>query len=491
MLIFTLNREIYMWFDNLKEKRLWSYFNDISSIPRESGNEEGVRRFLLKWAEKNGISAVQDRVGNVIMKKGATPGYENCPAVALQGHMDMVCVKREGSKHDFRTDPIEIVCDGKYISAKDTSLGGDDGIAVATMLDILSDDTLEHGPIECICTVNEEVGLTGAFGLEEKYVSARQLINLDSEEENIFYIGCAGGVDVEATRAINRIKFDNSAYKAVDIEISGLLGGHSGGDIHRMRANAIKVFGRYLSLLPQSRIVSAKGGTKRNVIPSHLKATILVCSIEEAVKAASKLQEDLRVEYCKSDPDITITVKENPEGLSDYTVPSSVNDHIKNILICSPSGVQAYSQTLPGLVETSCNLAILDFGYEKAKVVYSVRSSIESAKLSVATTIRTLCESNGFTVEVGDGYPGWLPNPESALTAKLAAEWEKYTGEKPEITAIHAGLECGIINSKIEGMDSVSIGPNMYDIHSVNEKLDIASAEKMLGFLRASIKDLK
>ena len=480
-----------MWFDNLKEKRLWSYFNDISSIPRESGFENDIRKFLLRWAERNGINAVADSIGNVIMKKPASPGCEDYRPVALQGHMDMVCVKREGSEHNFRTDPIEIVSDGKYISARDTSLGGDDGIAIATMLDILSDDTLVHGPIECICTVNEEVGLTGAFGLDPKNIHARQLINLDSEEEDIFYIGCAGGLDVTATRSVNKQRFDNSVYRAVDVEISGLLGGHSGGDIHKMRANAIVIFGRYINQLPQCRFVTARGGTKRNVIPSYLKATLLVCNISEAIRVAEQLQKDLRVEYCKSDPDITITVTENTSPLKDYTLPSSVNDAIKNVIICSPNGVIANSQTLPGLVETSCNLAILDIGYNKAQLVYSIRSSIESAKKNVAQTIRRLGESNEFSVEIGDGYPGWIPNPDSPLTAKLAGIYEKYTGRKPEITAIHAGLECGIINSKIEGMDSVSIGPNMFDIHSVNERLDIESAERLLGFLRTALKDLK
>ncbi len=476
-----------MWFDNLKEKRLWSYFNDISSIPRESGNEEGVAAFLLDWAGKNGISAVKDSCGNVVMKKPASKGCESYPPVALQGHMDMVCVKREGSEHDFKKDPIDIVCDGKSICAKDTSLGGDDGIAIAIMLDILSDDTLVHGPIECICTVNEEVGLTGAFGLEEKNVSARQLINLDSEEEDIFYIGCAGGLDVTVSRTYKKVK--EAGLHSVEVEISGLLGGHSGGDIHRMRANAIAVFARYLNSLPYSRIIRAEGGTKRNVIPSYLKAEILVKDVDEAVKEAAHLQADLRVEYSYSDPDITINVKETENA--GEALDEDVSEEIKNVLVSSPNGVIAYSQTLPGIVETSCNLAIIRINEEKVEIIYSVRSSIESAKKNVAATIRRLSESNGFEVYCGDGYPGWIPNPSSPLTAKLASCYEKYTGKKPEITAIHAGLECGIINSKIEGMDSVSIGPDMTDIHSVNEHLDIASAERLIGFLRASLKDLK
>lgn len=476
-----------MWFDNLKEKRLWSYFNDISSIPRESGNEEGVASFLLDWAGKNGIFAVKDSTGNVIMKKPASKGCENYPPVALQGHMDMVCVKREGSKHDFKKDPIDIVCDGKYISAKDTSLGGDDGIAIAIMLDILSDDTLVHGPVECICTVNEEVGLTGAFGLEERFVSARQLINLDSEEEDIFYIGCAGGLDVTVNKTYEAV--ETSGEKTVEVEISGLLGGHSGGDIHRMRANAIAVFARYLNSLPYSRIVSAEGGTKRNVIPSYLKAVILVKDTGEALREAEKLQADLRVEYSHSDPGITISVKETAAAAT--ALPEDVSGNVTNILVSSPNGVIAYSQTLPGIVETSCNLAILKIDGERAEIIYSVRSSIESAKKNVAAEIGRLSKSNGFEVSCGDGYPGWIPNPSSPLTAKLAACYEEYTGKKPEITAIHAGLECGIINSKIPGMDSVSIGPNMTDIHSVNEHLDIASAERLMGFLRASLKEMK
>ena len=236
-----------MWYDNLNNKRLWKIFSDISAIPRESGNEEGIRKYLLSWAEEHGIDAFSDSIGNVIMKVKATPGYEDYPSIALQGHMDMVCVKREGSSHDFTKDPIEIETDGKNIWAKDTSLGADNGIAIALALDIFSDEKAQHGPLEGIFTVNEEVGLTGAENVEAKDIDSRRLLNLDSEEEGIFYIGCAGGIDVVGEK---KCRWETAEGESVKIKVSGLLGGHSGGEIHKERANAIKLLGRTLNRIP-------------------------------------------------------------------------------------------------------------------------------------------------------------------------------------------------------------------------------------------------
>ncbi len=475
-----------MWFDNLKEQRLWRYFNEISSVPRDSGKEEGIRTFLVEWAKKNNIDVLVDSVGNVIMKKAATKGFENKESIALQGHMDMVCVKREGSNHDFTKDGIDILLENGSIHARDTSLGADNGIALAMIMDLLSDEEYEHGPLEAICTVNEEVGLSGAFGLEGKYISSRKMINIDNEEEGFFCIGCAGGLDAEATKKTEFTPIKEG--ETVKVEISQLLGGHSGSDINKGRLNAITAFARLLSLLDNYRIVKIEAGTKRNVIPSSLKAEIVVPSSEDVIKTASILQEELRVEYTKGDGNVLFTVTKAP--LSKEALSEKESKRIADALFVSPSGVIAYSQTLSGIVETSCNLAIVHLDNKKCSVIFSIRSSIESAKKNVARIIERIYSSYGFETKVGDGYPGWIPDPEKPMAKKLPEEYKKLTGKIPLVTAIHAGLECGVINDRIPGMDSISIGPNLYDVHSVNEHLEVESAERLLEFLKAVLKDL-
>lgn len=475
-----------MWFDNLKEQRLWRYFNEISSVPRDSGKEEGIRTFLVDWAKKNNIDVLVDSVGNVIMKKAPSKGFENKESIALQGHMDMVCVKREGSNHDFTKDGIDILLENGYIHARDTSLGADNGIALAMIMDLLSDEDYEHGPLEAICTVNEEVGLSGAFGLEEKYISSRKMINIDNEEEGFFCIGCAGGLDAVASKKTEFTPVKEG--ETVKVEISQLLGGHSGSDINKGRLNAITAFARLLSLLDNYRIVSIDAGTKRNVIPSSLKAEIVVPSSEEVIKTASVLQEELRVEFTKGDGNVLFTITKAP--LSKEALSEKESKKLADALFVSPSGVIAYSQTLSGIVETSCNLAIVNLDNKECSVTFSIRSSIESAKKNVARIIERIYSSYGFKTKVGDGYPGWIPDPEKPMAKKLPEEYKKLTGKTPLVTAIHAGLECGVINDRIPGMDSISIGPNLYDVHSVNEHLEVESAERLLEFLKAVLKDL-
>ncbi len=476
-----------MWYDSLNEKMLWKYFDEISSVPRNSGREEKIRAYLLSWAEKNGVYAVSDAAGNVIMKKSATKGYENRASIALQGHMDMVCVKREGSKHDFETDPIEIVLeDNGVIHAKDTTLGADNGIAIATILTLFTDENWEHGPLEAICTVNEEVGLTGASGLEGKYVDSRILINLDNEDEGTFCIGCAGGLNVEEKTDVESAPVTDG--EALFVEISDLNGGHSGGDIDKGRCNAIMSFARYLSLLPSYRLVSVSGGTKHNVIPSYLRAVIVVPSAEEGKKTASLLQKDLRTEFIKGDGSVRISALDTETPKSALIERDS--KRIADALLTSPNGVQSYSQTVEGIVETSCNLAVINVDSKKADVLYSIRSSIESSKKNLALIIMKIYEKNGFTSFPGDGYPGWQPNPSSPLVKGLSEAYREVTGKDPEIKVIHAGLECGVINSRVPGMDSISMGPSARNVHTVDESLEATSAERVLNFLRVSLKRL-
>lgn len=475
-----------MWYDNLENKRLWKIFSDISAIPRESGNEEGIRQYLLAWAKDHGIKAFSDSVGNVIMKVPATKGYEDYPSIALQGHMDMVCVKREGSNHDFTKDPIEVMTDGEKVWAKDTSLGADNGIAIALALDIFSDENAVHGPLEGIFTVNEEVGLTGAENVEAKDIDSRRLLNLDSEEEGIFYIGCAGGIEVTGEK---RCYWEKAEGETVLIRVSGLCGGHSGGEIHKERANSIKILGRALNRIPSFRIASIKGGTRRNVIPSTAEAEILVSDRAVVESVIQNLQKELEVEYKYSDPGITLTVESGEE--KDMVLTESLSRKIADTIFTSPTGVRSWSMALKGVVETSDNMAIISMDRKNVSIIYSIRSSVETSKLNLAYEIQTLLEGNGFKVKIGGGYPAWAPNPDSKFTKEVSQAYRKITGKDPVITAIHAGLECGTINDRIPGMDSLSIGPNLFDVHSVNEHVEVASAERIASFVKEMLKEIK
>lgn len=475
-----------MWYDNLENKRLWSIFEEISSIPRESGNEEGIRRYLLEWAKKHDIYAVADRAGNVIMKAPATKGYDDLPSIALQGHMDMVCVKREGSKHDFTKDPIEIVEENGIIHAKDTSLGADNGIAIALILDIFSDPDAKHGKLEGIFTVSEETGLNGAFGIDPTLIESRRLLNLDSEEEGIFFIGCAGGIEIDAKK---KAKWSEPSGKALKVKVFGGLGGHSGGEINKERANAINILGRFLNRLSYYQIASISGGTRRNVIPSSAEATIIVKDTEVAKTIAVALNNELKGEYAISDKDLTLTIEDS--ALPDKALDRASSAKLGDLLFTSPVGVKAMSLAIPGIVETSDNLAIVSLDENEATVVWSVRSSVESAKLNLAYQIQTLAENYGFKAVLSGSYPAWQPNPKSRFTKEVANAYKKITGKKAVITAIHAGLECGILNEAIDSMDSLSIGPNLFDVHSVNEHVEAASAERTASFVKAMLKDIK
>ena len=475
-----------MWYDVLENKRLWSIFDSISAIPRESGNEEGIRNWLLKWGEEHKLYAVADKTGNVIIKAPATKGYEEYKPIALQGHMDMVCVKTAESTHDFTKDPIEVMTDGKHIFAKDTSLGADNGIAIALILDILSDEKCEHGPIEAIFTISEETGLNGAFGIDASLIDSRKLINLDSEEEGVFYIGCAGGIEIDAER---KVSWQESEGEAVGIRISGLLGGHSGGEIHKERANSIKLMGRLLNRVPSFQIAAISGGTRRNVIPSECDATIVVKDKEIVKSIALNLEKELKAEYELSDPGIRIEVCD--VDMPAKALKKTLSAKLADMLFISPTGVKSMSMSLPGVVETSDNLAICNLDEEKITVIWSVRSSVESSKLNLAYEIQTLAESFGFKALLNGDYPAWQPNVKSKFTKQVVSAYKKLTGKKPIITAIHAGLECGILNKAIEGLDSLSLGPNLFDVHSVKEHIDVASAERTAKFVKNMLKDLK
>ncbi len=475
-----------MWYSKLNNTRLWKIFSEISAIPRESGNEEGIRNYLLSWASEKGIEASADEKGNVYMSKPGTKGFEKLPPVALQAHVDMVCVKKDKSNHDFTKDPIKVKTDGTVIYADGTSLGADDGLGVAIILDIFSDPDAKHGPIEGIFTVEEETGLGGAYAIDASKVKARRLINIDSEEEGIIYIGCAGGVDIDATM---KLKYEKATGTALSVKVSGLLGGHSGGEIHKGRANAIKILARYLDRLPSFQIASISGGTRRNVIPSSAEAIITVSDKTTAISQAKSLQEELSFEYAKNDPGIRISVTETEMPAT--AIKAKKSQKIAGLLLTSPHGVRDMSLSIPGIVETSDNLAIVSMDSDRITVIYSVRSNVDSKKNSLMSEILTLTAAFGFKAKAGGSYPSWTPDPASKLAKEVSAAYKSITGKKAEVTAIHAGLECGIINSIIPGMESVSLGPDLADVHSVNEKADVASAERTAQFVKQMLPMLK
>lgn len=473
----------HMKYNELEPKAVFGYFKDLSDIPRESGNEEGVQQYLLNFAKEHNFTVNVDKAGNVIMKVPATKGYEAYPSVAIQGHMDMVCVKDAGVKHDFAHDPIHILVEGDFITADGTTLGGDDGIAIAMALAVFTDENCKHGPLEGIFTKSEETGMDGAFGLDASLVESRKLINLDSEEEGIIYIGCAGGIETESNLAITK-SATGTGYKGFTLRVQGLMGGHSGGEIDKQRANAIKLAARTLNSLKTIRLENAQGGTKRNVIPSTAEFSFVlkkeeVAALEQAVK---DINEAYANEYATQDPQGTITVeaKECPS----LTFSREDSTRLIRALHMAPHGVEAMSTSLPGVVETSSNMAIIQTTEEGISVISSHRSSIMSSRDDIALRFKEIMETSGATVALKGPYPSWQPDTSSPLLAFCSKAYEDFSHKKPEITAIHAGLECGIINSRVKGMDSVSFGPGMSGVHSTEEKLCISSVERTTRFLK-------
>lgn len=478
----------------------FDYFKQICQIPRESGNEEGMRQYILSWAKENNFKAVRDNSGNIIVYRDATPGYENVPTVALQGHMDMVCVKTADCVHDFKKDPIEVYQDGDLLRARGTSLGGDNGIAVAMAMAIFTDPDAKHGKLEAIFTYSEETGMDGAFNLDGSLISARKLINMDSEEEGVIYIGCAGGVDFIASKKMETEKCPED-YEPVVIKVGGMLGGHSGGEIHLQRANAISVLARMLHAAKLGgfdiRLASMNGGVRRNVIPSSAECLICIPTAhkQDVMHTILGEFEKIKKEFSIQDPDMfedhhcskcdptlarpekTLTVKET-------------NNLIEALYAC-PHGVYAQSLAVKGIVETSNNLAVVKMEGDTVNLEISARSLVESARDSLANRIKVIFDAFGFKTVIKNPYPSWTPDPNSPLANFCAKAWKEQTGKDAVVTSIHAGLECGVINSRVEGMDSVSIGPDLKDVHSVNENLSVSSTKRMYEFVKKLLEIIK
>ena len=475
-----------MELSELKPESVFYYFSEICKVPRPSKKEEKIISYLENFAAEQKLEIKKDEVGNILIKKPATPGKENLKTVVLQSHVDMVCEKNNDVEHDFLTDPIETIIDGEWLKAKGTTLGADNGIGVATELAILAANDIEHGPIECLFTIDEETGLTGAFALKEGFMSGDILLNLDSEDEGELFIGCAGGIDSVGEFHYREVPVP-TGYFFFRVDVKGLKGGHSGGDIHLGRGNANKILNRFLSQTAKKYdmyICEVNGGNLRNAIPREAYA---ICAVPHDAKEPVRVDlnifiADIENEIAVSEPDLKLTLQsETPRKTA---IDQDTSSRLLKTLYAVPHGVYAMSQDIPGLVETSTNLASIKMiDSKKIKIETSQRSSILSARNDMANTVRAAFELGGARVSFGEGYPGWKPNPHSEIREIAVASYKRLFGVDAKVKAIHAGLECGLFLDKYPGLDMISFGPTLTGVHSPDERMHIPSVEKFWNHL--------
>jgi dipeptidase D len=471
---------------------LWQRFYEITQVPRPSKKEGKILAHMRNLFKELSVSFKEDSAGNILAKVPATKGYENSPVVVLQGHVDMVCEKNKETKHDFDNDPITIVRDDGWIKAKGTTLGSDNGIGVAAALSVITDKDVVHGPVEILLTIDEETGLTGATKVEPGFISGKILLNLDSEEDGSFYVGCAGGLDTLGTF---NIEFENAplGFTAYELMATGLKGGHSGLDINRGRANGIKVLTRALAHIGKFdyRLAKIEGGSLRNAIPRETEAMILVkdSDINEIEKIIKDVEETLIHEFKNSDNGIKINLKKVDRKFSKVFT-RKFSDKIINTLFAIPHGVVMISTDIPDLVETSTNLASIKTEGERVIIGTSQRSSIESAKKYIAQSVRSIFVLSGAEIERTDGYPGWSPNMNSKVLKISKNVFKNLYKKEPKIKAIHAGLECGILDGKNPGLDMISFGPTIMGAHSPDERVNIETVAKFYSLLKGILKEL-
>lgn len=478
--------------ENFKPEKVFYYFEEICKIPHGSGNTKEISDYLVNFAKKQGLAYVQDEWNNVVIFKPATAGYENAPTVILQGHMDMVCEKRPDVEHDFTKDPLKLSVVNGYVTANGTTLGGDDGIAVAYALAILESDTLSHPALEVVITVDEEIGLLGADAMDCSVLKGRRFINLDSEAEGSIWTSCAGGLRGNSMIPVKKVVMEGEYLK---IYIHDLMGGHSGAEIDKIRANANILMGRFLYELKKEvvyQIADLEGGTKDNVITREAFADLLVLpeNVENVRKVAASFQAELRAEYAGTDENITIDVESKGIQEAEVLHPAS-REKVVFFLAQLPFGVQKMSGAIENLVETSCNTGIMTLEDDRLRVCTSIRSSVESGKNAVSDKLEYLTEFLGGEYTTKGAYPAWEYRKESKLRDTMVQVHEELFGKKPAVVAIHAGLECGLFYKKMEGLDCVSVGPNMKDIHTPEEVLEVASVERVWKYLVRTLEVLK
>jgi dipeptidase D len=473
-------------FDQLQPPAVWNYFGEILRIPRPSKKEEKIIAYLIDFAEHHKLKYKKDETGNILISKPPATGCENKKGVVLQSHLDMVCEKDADKEHDFNSDPIEAYTEKGWVKAKGTTLGADNGIGIAAQLAILEDKSLKHGPLECLFTVDEETGLTGAFNIGPEFFNAEILINLDSEDEGELFIGCAGGIDTLISMPCKIVSGKKNGVAFI-INISGLKGGHSGDDINKGRGNSIKLLARFLwevSKLCKIRIFNLWGGNLRNAIPRESGAGIIVNveGINPFLSHFDEFRTTIRSEYSDTEPNLDIRMEE--AELPEFMLKNNVQKRLVNSLYSCPDGVMEMSRDIPGLVQTSTNLASVGISENNIiEIVTSQRSSKDFSKRNISNQIVSLFELSKSKATKTAGYPGWTPDKNSEILHTSKSAYLELFGKNPVVRAIHAGLECGLFLEKYPGLDMVSFGPTIRDAHSPHEKMDISTVEKFWKLL--------
>jgi len=477
---------------SLEPKALWSYFYSLTQVPRPSGKIEPVGSFIADFGKSLGLETLRDASGNVLIRKPATPGMENRKAVVLQAHMDMVPQKNSHINHDFETDPIQAYIDGEWVTARDTTLGADNGIGIAAAMAALASKDLAHPAIEMFITVDEETGMHGAFGLQPGFLKGDILINMDSEDEGELYVGCAGGLDANISFGYREVEVPEGDT-AVKISLTGLKGGHSGVDIHLQRANANKLMFRFLKTAVaeyEARLASIDGGSLRNAIPREAFAVLTIPAegIEDLKDLVDEYEELFREEFKGVEDNISLKAEETtlPAGL----LPEEIQDDLINGVTACFNGVYRFLSDLPTVVETSNNLAIIKSNGSSVEVRCLLRSSVDSRKDELASIIESTFALAGAKVEFTGGYPGWNPNLSSPILKEMTKVYEDKYGKTPKIMIIHAGLECGILGTHYPKMDMISFGPTIRYPHSPDEKVNIATVQMFWDYLVATLANI-
>ena len=475
--------------EGLEPKLVWEYFYGITQVPHPSKKEEKIRAHVREFATSNNFKFVEDAVGNIVIKVPATPGYENAPTIVIQGHIDMVCEKNKGTDHDFDNDPLKIYRDGDWITAEGTTLGADNGIGVAAGMAAATDDSVIHGPLELLCTVDEETGMTGVNALQPGFITGKTLLNLDSEEDGAFYVGCSGGQDTRGYFNLEYVDSD-STLTSYELMLTGLKGGHSGLDVANGRANAIRLLAQLLNRIEaevEFELAEISGGSLRNAIPRESEVTMLINTTDEdkVKEIADKFIADTLLEFNVNDPGLEIVFSKKDSNDDKVFTKEFVSNLIK-ALLAAPHGISAMSPDIPGLVETSTNLATIGIIDDQLVIGTSQRSAIDSAKWHISNTVKAVFELGGAdNVDTGDGYPGWQPNMDSQLLKTSKEVYNEMYNVEPEIKAIHAGLETGLLGAKYPGIDMISFGPTIEGAHSPDERLNIPATDKFYDLVKA------
>ncbi len=479
---------------SLQPKEVFHYFEEISKIPRGSGDEKRISDYMVEFAKSLGLEVKQDEVYNIYIKKPATSGYENIPGVILQGHLDMVCEKNNSTNHDFTKEGLDLYIEEDWIKAKGTTLGADNGIAIAYQMAVLADSTLKHPQIECLMTTDEERGMTGVKNLHPEYLSGKILLNLDSDAEGEFFLSCAGGAKTSFT--IPTVKSEiNSEMEVYKVAIKGLKGGHSGAEIHLERANAHILMGRVLNNLRSElsfELVDIMGGSKDNVITRECEVIIAISPKDKGILESriKSLIEVFKLEYKSQEPDLNMEISLQSQDVRYSVISKESLNKLIDLLIVIPNGVMGYDINMKGLVQTSLNLGVLSLEDNHIELGSAVRSSMGTKKQELINKLQILTSAMGIEFEVKGDYPEWQYNPSSRIRECAEKLYKEMYGKEAVMTAIHAGLECGFISEKISGLDMISFGPNVKDIHSPKEAASISSMARVYEYLVKLLENL-